>query len=794
MAEKITVALELDGRRYTTELNRAKNATADFGATATSQVSRAGKEFSVLERGTARLGATFGRLRNVLLGAAFVGLARSSIALADEISDLSDATGMAIDQIVKFQEALATSGKSADVALIALTSFQNKLGEARGGSDEAQQAFRKLGFSLDDLTGADNDILKQALVRMKEMPDAARQTATQMDFLGKAGRGLTINDNFIDTLTNGTGATIKQTDAIKEAARLNDEFAKSFAKIRLAFLEAFNPIMKSVTWLLENIPALTILFKALGAVLIAIAVGTGLRGIISGFGMILRGGRAIAQLFGLFKKGGDDVAKAAEKINKVEIKVRKDARGNILGSEEKISKTPQKALDPLGPQNTTAIGKTRDAVTAIGSVAAGAGLAYLAFDTEAQKATETIKKQAPALVELSDATKATIKAVGELGDEYGKSLTDMKKALEADQLMLSMTDEQKEAYKLKTKLEQDYNKEVNNINKKRVDSNKEVNAAVDKELEIIEKRYNKEKEDLQGILSTTQKTTESINEQRKAHERIYDMTQKVKDIQDGYALDTLVGIERELKQIEIAERKVAEAAMFRVEQETMNLPQGEREKKIAEEADKINKAMEESIKKQSKVAKKGYEESREWSRGWNKAMKEYVENATNAAKKAQDVFTTATQNMEEAIVQFAKTGKFEWKSFVSSIVEELLRQQVRELIAKTFGGMSAPASGGGGGGGGIMGLIGSIFGGGFANGGIIPTNGPVLVGERGPELLMGAAGRNVIPNNQLGGGTTVVYNINAVDAMSFKQMVARDPSFIYAVSQQGAKSIPSTRR
>ena len=96
------------------------------------------------------------------------------------------------------------------------------------------------------------------------------------------------------------------------------------------------------------------------------------------------------------------------------------------------------------------------------------------------------------------------------------------------------------------------------------------------------------------------------------------------------------------------------------------------------------------------------------------------------------------------------------------------------------------------GGGGLFGSIGKLLG--FANGGIIPTNAPVLVGERGPELLMNARGSQVIPNNQLGGTTNVIYNINAVDASSFKQLVARDPAFIYAVSQQGAKSIPSTRR
>jgi hypothetical protein len=39
-------------------------------------------------------------------------------------------------------------------------------------------------------------------------------------------------------------------------------------------------------------------------------------------------------------------------------------------------------------------------------------------------------------------------------------------------------------------------------------------------------------------------------------------------------------------------------------------------------------------------------------------------------------------------------------------------------------------------------------------------------------------------------GSNVTYNINAVDAMSFKQMIAQDPSFIHAVAMQGAKGIP----
>jgi hypothetical protein len=99
--------------------------------------------------------------------------------------------------------------------------------------------------------------------------------------------------------------------------------------------------------------------------------------------------------------------------------------------------------------------------------------------------------------------------------------------------------------------------------------------------------------------------------------------------------------------------------------------------------------------------------------------------------------------------------------------------------------------GGGGGGGGFKSLTKML---GFANGGIVPTNGPVIVGERGPELLVGASGNRVVPNNALNGGGSVTYNISAVDARSFKELVASDPSFIYAVTEQGRKTVPFSRR
>ena len=89
--------------------------------------------------------------------------------------------------------------------------------------------------------------------------------------------------------------------------------------------------------------------------------------------------------------------------------------------------------------------------------------------------------------------------------------------------------------------------------------------------------------------------------------------------------------------------------------------------------------------------------------------------------------------------------------------------------------------------------LGERFAGFFANGGNIPSGQFGLVGERGPELISGPA--NVLPLDIQGSGTqSVTYNINAVDARSFRDLVARDPAFIHAVASQGAVRMPQRRR
>ncbi len=256
---------------------------------------------------------------------------------------------------------------------------------------------------------------------------------------------------------------------------------------------------------------------------------------------------------------------------------------------------------------------------------------------------------------------------------------------------------------------------------------------------------------------------------------------------DQAELQGLTGLRRELRGIELEEQRLAESAKKRIAEQ---FPDGVNSQQQIQAIKEIDRAMKESIQSRSELAEEIYNQQRTFSYGWQKAFEEYADDAGNAAKTAQKVFQQTTRGMEDAIVGFAKTGKFEWKSFVADIAETILRANVQKLIAGLFGGAmpggnqgygnQGQSSGGG--------FLGDLFGGFFATGGMIPPGRFGIVGESGPEYVSGPA--NVTPI----GSTQVTYNINAVDAASFRQLVARDPAFIHAVAQQGARTIPGSRR
>ena len=143
----------------------------------------------------------------------------------------------------------------------------------------------------------------------------------------------------------------------------------------------------------------------------------------------------------------------------------------------------------------------------------------------------------------------------------------------------------------------------------------------------------------------------------------------------------------------------------------------------------------------------------------------------------EDGMVKAGQMLEDSLASAIATGKADFSTLGDHIKQVLAKAMVQKFI-------SGP----------IMAMFG------LATGGPATAGQPYIVGEKGPELFIPKNSGTVIPNDAtealsggggmgMGGGQ-VTYNINAVDARSFKELVAADPEYLYNVTQVGARRQP----
>ena len=880
-------------------------------------------------------------LKTIIASGLFAGLGAGALRMADDLQDLANSTGIATARLLEFKKALVENGGASETMAQGVTTFVRSIDEAAQGSLKAQNTFRDLGITMTDLrTLGEQELMVKALKGIGGITNASRRASIQMDLFGKSFRTVDAK-GLAEGLEKSAGSADKYAAALKRGAELNDALATASGNVKLAFLEAFAPAIKAInefnTATSEGTARMDLLIAAIkiaGTLLVTAfsvgvllpmvtAIGTLGRGIgvVAGalgsagiatwaasafraLGPLMSGLRVIALLFSaglgiytatqLFDDFGSVASNALARV--------------VEGIGEMVASILN--LEPLTAIINGLLGTSLDFSNAAGNgvqalvdKARASREAYEKLRQEQKKLSDEGKKTSDASKEQADAIKRAVdtsaydnavKGIKKVGEGYKENGRRILENIELEKLSIGNTKEANDLEAARVALSNRSYDAVQQLREAQATMSKELKDAglgkvYDEEIAKIEQLARVEGARLEQLISGLAKAKAAEELRLFGIKQQYDVEDKLLGIQREMADLTLTDIEKKYRDIVRAADDSAKAAV-RAEEARRG------EKLNSQEVEAYYKKSREGIESIITAQKKLNTEARTFGTGWKKAWADFTDNATNAAQAATRLFDKFTSGIEDALVDFAKTGKLNWKSFVADMAEELLRSQIKQTLASVlqvqnpfssggssigdslgglfggllggsggatkgqsannpmyvldvssgsgggilggimgpqqqggsdggimgtignifggvkdavgsvFGGIGNAVSGvassigglisgggiGGGSGGGfldgIIGGIGDLFGGFFANGGAIPAGKFGMVGERGPELIGGPA--NITP---MGGSTNVTYNIQAVDARSFQQLLASDPSFIFALTEQGRKSFAGAR-
>lgn len=179
-------------------------------------------------------------------GAAFAAATYKAIQYADAVSDTAKANDLAIESVLALGDALQKNGGQADMAGRLLSSFTAKVDEAAEGSLGAQQAFAKIGITLNDIAKLNSqDLLDKTIQGLANIQDPIKRNALAMEMFGKAAKGVDWRE-----MANGSKETREQfkqyAESIAQAADLTDKLEAKTRQFTLAFTQAALPALNEM--------------------------------------------------------------------------------------------------------------------------------------------------------------------------------------------------------------------------------------------------------------------------------------------------------------------------------------------------------------------------------------------------------------------------------------------------------------------------------------------------------------------------------------------------------------------
>jgi lambda family phage tail tape measure protein len=673
-------------------------------------------------------------------------LAKATMDMAGQVDDLSKSYDLSIARVLQFQQAITLAGGKAEDANKILSTMFSKIAAAQEGNEAAISTFEDLGISFKDLqTTSPDEIIRKVYEGLSNIGNTYERIKLVKEIIGKNGLGKDI-EGIAEALGKSSAGFKKQEESMRRLAELGDVIDNTYNNLRLAFADMLSPFAAGEGKALVNVET----FKAAMLGITAVGVVSGMFRLVAAFKALNVALRTTASLgLAISAAGGvKGIAMAGAGLATY--------FGAKAAFESEEAEVENETNAPTG--------------TPSGKAPASSGDSANRKEIAAGQAKITLAKQ---LMDI-ERRRNEYKLGAVRGDKYTLELAEVQ--LKFEEEMAKAANEKAQALSKSSLsaaqrglIEQEYQQKVAAATEKEKSDRTLLNAQRERELQLMMQQaqfaaemevFSQRREQLEGNrYKMTEFDYKIAQERLKLEEKLLQLDQQKRE-----ALEKAGG---DKYNSEYYEQAKAIDGMV------------EAEKKLAEI--RIGNVEAERARQQS------------FSEGWNQAFRQFSEDAENYARVGGESFNAVVSNMNSAIDSFVRTGKFSFKDFAKSIIQDLIAIQLKMQAMQLFR-MAIGAFGGGMGGGMTLG--------GAADGGFI--NAPTIVGEHGAELFVpNRQGGTVIPNQQLAGmgagqpqvvyNGTVIQNMNAIDTQSAAQFLARNKDAVYAANMSASRSLPVSR-
>jgi lambda family phage tail tape measure protein len=721
-----------------------------------------------------KLKNSLGGLGSAIAGIGFAAFTNSVLQMADAVSDLASATGLAIGEIASFGGALQQAGGKAADASKMIGAFFQQIDKAASGNEAAQKALERVGITFADLGSlSEKELLATALRSLKEMGPGAERTAAGMEVLGKAFRNIdpkVLSDAF------DTGDFSKAEEALKKMGDLADSLGANFYTLQIAGAQVFSEMASALEPFIGKVEdgrlSLEQAEKIIKTIGIGMAIAFGAKTVAS-IMMIITAVKALTTAI----KGTVIVQTALTALS--------GPRGWAIIAGGAVAATA--AVIALNK----ALGDTSEQVTTAGEGSSGGAAPAAGPKRKTQFFTdEELKARKQALVSAQQTT-IQMRAQNEEANKLRQTTID---TIGMESNFAGLIKSNGDARAKAASEIQDLEGKIQVEQSKGRGTNNQVIAQYREQIALKQKQ-------LGTTLSLNKAEFDALNAQQKfvtgvntdamlaSRQLELDLMKQQMDLgtaitlQDQTQLKLLaLNNEEARKRIDLEkELTLARASGNQVAIDDVN------KRMIADTSYYNNRR-----KLITDDANKQIAERENVSKGVSRAM-EQIARSMDPIKLAEEATLGLFSKMNEAIHQLVTTGKVSFGDLARSFGQMILEMMLKQQAAK-----AASAAGGF-----LTSLFGELF---KAEGGPVKGNQPYIVGEKGPELFVPPGAGKIIPNNQMsskgvGSGaisapvtnTYITNNVSAMDAKSVAQLFAENRRTLFGSVQLAQKELSYSR-